>query len=789
MSRRMENIDRFAVALTDWVVRRPWLVIVATLLIVAVLASGGRHLGLSNNYRVFFSPENPDLVAFENFQQTYTKNDNILFILQPGDGVIFSSGMLKAIEDLTAKAWRIPYAIRVDSITNFQHSWADGDDLTVEDLVRNAEQFPAEALREKQAVALAEPLLRGNLISPDADTTGINVTLQYPEESLDEVPEATAFARNLVTEIRKSYPDLHVALSGISMLNNSFADAGMKDGITLIPLMYLVLVAMTWLTLRSASATFATVLVIIFSTATALGVGGYMGIQLAPISITAPTIILTLAIADSVHILISMLTLMREGRDKITALKESLRINFQAVVITSLTTIVGFLSLNFSDAPPFWDLGNLTAIGIASALLYSVTFLPAILTVLPVKVRTASVQGDSHGISALERLGRFVIRRYRPILVTTGVLAIALTALVPTIDLNDEWVKYFDSRIPFRDDAEFGIEHLNGIYPVEFSIEAEEAGGISEPEYLNRLEQFTAWLRQQPEVRHVYSYTDVIKRLNKNLHGDAPEWYRLPEERQLAAQYLLLYELSLPFGLDLNDRINIDKSATRVTATLDEISTAGVRAFMDRSQDWLRGNAPRYMWAKPTGATVMFSFISERNIEGMLAGNAMAVFLIVIIMIVSLRSFSLGTMSLLPNTIPILMTFGVWALLVGEVGMAAATVSATSLGIVVDSTVHFLSKYLRARREKGLDRPAAILHTYRTVGLAIVVNSLILSFGFAVLSLSAFRVNAQMGLLTAIAIVIALAVDFFLLPALLLVGHKAKKGKMIYEKAILEPVS
>jgi len=510
---------------------------------------------------------------------------------------------------------------------------------------------------------------------------------------------------------------------------------------------------------------------------------------LAPISITAPTIILTLAIADSVHILMSMLTLMREGHDKITALKESLRINFQAVVITSLTTIVGFLTLNFSDAPPFWVLGNLTAIGIAAALFYSVTFLPAILTVLPVKVRAASVQRNSSSISGLERLGRFVIRRYRPILVTTGVLAIALTALVPTIDLNDEWVKYFDYRIPFRHDAEFGMEHLSGFYPMEFSVEAEEDGGISEPEYLNRLEQFTAWLRQQPEVRHVYSYTDVIKRLNKNLHGDAPEWYRLPEDRQLAAQYLLLYELSLPFGLDLNDRINIDKSATRVTATLDEISTAGVRAFMDRSQDWLRANAPQYMWAKPTGTTVMFAFVSERNIKGMLAGNAMAVFLIVIIMIVSLRSFSLGTMSLLPNTIPILMTFGVWALVVGEVGMAAATVSATSLGIVVDSTVHFLSKYLRARREKGLDRPAAILYTYRTVGLAIIVNSLILSFGFAVLSLSAFRVNAQMGLLTAIAIVIALAVDFFLLPALLLVGHKEKKGKMIYENEILEPAS
>ena len=124
-----------------------------------------------------------------------------------------------------------------------------------------------------------------------------------------------------------------------------------------------------------------------------------------------------------------------------------------------------------------------------------------------------------------------------------------------------------------------------------------------------------------------------------------------------------------------------------------------------------------------------------------------------------------------------------------KVSQVMATRTRYIRGIVVDSTVHFLSKYLRARREKGLDRPAAILHTYRTVGLAIIVNSLILSSGFAVLSLSAFRVNAQMGLLTAIAIVIALAVDFFLLPALLLVGHKEKKGKMIYEKAILEPAS
>ena len=197
MSKRIKGIDRFAVRMTERVLAKPWWVIVATILVVLGLAGGVRHLGFSNNYRVFFSPDNPDLLAFENFQQTYTKNDNILFVLQPREGKVFSADMLQAIENLTAEAWKIPYAIRVDSVTNFQHSWADGDDLTVEDLVSGAESLPVEALPEKRVIALAEPLLKDNLISPDADTTGVNVTLQYPEESLNEVPEAAAVAPEL----------------------------------------------------------------------------------------------------------------------------------------------------------------------------------------------------------------------------------------------------------------------------------------------------------------------------------------------------------------------------------------------------------------------------------------------------------------------------------------------------------------------------------------------------------------------------------------------------------------
>ncbi|MFQ5937775.1 MAG: RND family transporter, partial [Acidiferrobacterales bacterium] len=314
--------------------------------------------------------------------------------------------------------------------------------------------------------------------------------------------------------------------------------------------------------------------------------------------------------------------------------------------------------------------------------------------------------------------------------------------------------------------------------------------GINDPEYLNNLERFTDWLRTRPDIEYVYSYTDIIKRLNKNMHGDDESFYRIPAERELAAQYLLLYELSLPFGLDLNDRINVDKSATRVTATMGNVTTAETRAFLDDAQKWLEANTPEYMWAKPTSASVMFSFISQRNIESMLVGNGMAVILIALVLILALRSTGFGALSLIPNVLPILMTYGLWAILVGRIGMASATVSATSLGIIVDDSVHFLTKYLHARRALGHDRPEAIRYAFRTVGLALIANSIILVAGFVFLALSTFKVNVEMGLMTALAIAVALAFDLLLLPALLLVGYRpqTERGTHHESEQALQPV-
>ena len=297
---------------------------------------------------------------------------------------------------------------------------------------------------------------------------------------------------------------------------------------------------------------------------------------------------------------------------------------------------------------------------------------------------------------------------------------------------------------------------------------AGEPGGISNPEFLEKLDAYTEWLRAQPNVTHVYSITDIMKRLNQNLNADNPAFYRLPAERELSAQYLLLYELSLPYGLDLNDRINIDKSATRVTATLDGyVSTKRVREFLKKSTAWFEENTPE-MKAPPTGAQVMFTFIAQRNVESMIRGTSLAILAIAVIMILALRSVRMGLISLVPNAMPILAAFGAWALLFGEVGFSVAAIAAISLGIVIDDTVHFLTKFMRGRREKGLSCADAVRYAFETVGVAIIVNTLILGAGFMVLSLSAFKINVEMGLLTSLTIGFALVLDFLFLPALLL---------------------
>lgn len=761
--------ERFA----KWVTAHPYLVILMTLILVVAAASGVRLLGFSNDYRLFFSADNPQLQAFEELQRTYTKSNNVVIVIAPDSGDVFSREVLAVVERLTEAAWQTPYSTRVDSITNFQHTYAEGDDLIVEQLVEDAPQLTDAEIQAIRASALNEPLLVNKLVSPAGDVTAINVAVYLPEaEAHRATPEVMEFIRGFVTEAEQQHPEIDFYLTGIVAMNNALQEYSEADLKTLVPATFIVAVIGLALLLRSTAGTLSTVLVVFFSTAAAMGLAGWLGIVLTPSSIGAPTIIATLAIADCVHILTHFLFARRGTGGKQKAMIESLCLNFKPIVLTSVTTAIGLLSLNFSDAPPLRDLGNIAAMGVMVALVLSIALLPALMMILPVRA-PKKLQGVN---TTMMPVADFVIAHRNRLLWGMGLLIALLAAAVPQNRLNDEFHKFFSEDTAVRQATEFTDRNLTGIYEIHYSLAAGEPGGISSPEFLKTLQAFADWYRQQPHVVHVHSLVDIMKRLNKNLHEDNPDWYRIPERRDLSAQYLLLYEMSLPYGLDLNDRINIDKSATRVTVTLTNLSSQELLDLEARAQAWLRDNAPPSMWTAGASSPIMFAHIGERNIRSSLLGTAVALVLISFILIFALRSLKIGLISLIPNLVPALMAFGVWGLSVGQIGFAMSIVASMSLGIIVDDTVHFLSKYLHARRQQGMDAEAAIRYTFATVGRALWVTSLVLIAGFLVLSLSDFEFNSGTGALMALTIFCALLADFFFLPPLLMRLEQHKTG-------------
>jgi len=745
-------------------VRYRWLLMLLSIMLIGTLVSGARFVGFATDYEVWFSDDNPQLKDFNILQNTYAKSDNVLFLITPKNGEVFTQKTLTDIEWLTKQAWQMPFSTRVDSITNFQHTYAVDDDLVVGDLVVQAEALSDSELAKLKQIAVSEPLLLNRLISKDASVTAVSVTINLPKNSPEGSPTVTAYARDLIAQLQQRNPNLKMHLTGLVVMDNAFMEAAQKDMGSLTLIMFGLIIFGLLFFLRSITGTISIVIVMLLSILATVGFSGWIGVLLTPVSAGAPTIVMTIVVANAVHILVSMIHGMRGGLEKREALIESLRVNIQPVLLATVTTIIGFLSMHFSDVPPFHDLGNMVAVGVITTFVLSMTFLPWLLMLLPMRVRVIS----DHSNRYMESFSNFIIAKHKTLLWSFSALTIVLVSFIPSNVVNDNIWEYFETSVPFRVDTDYASDNLTGPYYLEYHLQSNEVGGISNPIYLKTVDNFQRWLNQQPEVVHVNTITDIMKRLNKNLHGDDEALYRLPEDKNLAAQYLLLYEMSLPYGLDLTNQINLDKSATRIVASLHNLSNNDMIAFHKRAVAWLNKNTPDDYELIASSPMYMFSHISLRTVEQMIGGVAFALVMISIIIIFALRSFKIGLISLIPNLVPPVLAFGVWGILIGEVGFALAVGLGMTIGIIVDDTVHFLSKYLRARREKGLNAEEAVRYAFLNVGTALIITTIVLVAGFSVLILSSFKINTDLGMITALTIGIALIVDFVLLPALLI---------------------
>ena len=754
----MTLLERYIAA----ILRRRWLVVALAALLMMVMTAGARFITVTNDYRSLFDEDNPQLAALDALEETYSASNAALIAIAPREGSVFTREALGAVEELTEAAWRAPYSARVDSLTNYSHSEASGDDLVVAPLVDDARLLSDADLVRIEGIALNAIDIAGRLVAHDGRVAGLAINFVLPENLDQAVVEITDYLNALLDQARASHPDIRYYLTGDVVMHRAFADVPQEETKTLVPIVFLLIIGLAVILLRSALGTVAIVAILLFVVNSTMGFAGWNGMVLSPINSSVPVIVMVIAIADSIHVVTSVLLGMRRGLDRNAAIVESICINAYPVFLTSVTTGIGFLSLNASDTPPFHVLGNLVAFGIFCAFVYTMTLLPALLSILP--LRAPHVRSERTAF--FDRFADFVIARRTFLLWFFALLAVALMTGIPRIELGDNLTQFFDERYKVRRDTDFIIENLTGFDKLEYSLKAGREGGITDPEYLRKVEAFAEWYRQQPGVTHVQAFSDIMKRLNKNMHGDDPAFYHLPEEQELAAQYLLLYELSLPFGSDLNDRIDVAKSATRMSVVLRNTTSRDLREVDTRAQVWLRAHAPAFAH-EASGLSVIMAHVSQRNIDSMLGSTIAAMALISFILIGVFKSVRIGLLSLVPNFIPAIMSFGLWGHLVGQIGMASSIVVVIVFGIVVDDTIHFLSKYLKARRE-GLAAPEAVRSTFHTVGHALWTTTAVLAVGFLVFLSSGFEPSWVLGLMVAVTVVFALAADFLLLPPLLI---------------------
>ena len=758
----------------DGLLKYRWLFFVASIALLVFMASGFKHFVFDASPRIYFEEGFGPYEDFLEMEDTYGRDFKVFIMLSAREGDVFEPTHLQALNELTEQSWLLPFVSRVDSLSNFQFTYSQDDELFIEDLFSQELINNANIIDTRKQFALSSKETVSRLVSPDGKHAAVILSLYMTGDQAQGED-----AKNLIDKVyqleetlKEKYPTIDIAVTGNLASSYHNVIVATKDITLMVPVMFGLMFLFLGLLLRSASTIVVALTVAVFSSVGALGLGAWFGITYSMLAINALIIGITVAVAHCIHIFTQMFHELKT-QTKMDALSSSLKINFYAVSMTSLTTVIGFLSLNTNDLPPAVALGNAAAIGTALAWLFSFTMLPALVSILPFKQPQTSELFIERQMS---KIAEFIIHRKYAVLIVMTALTVLMIGLSFSNQLNDRLTETLHEPHIFRSDNTAIDKHFGALYIHNYDMNAGEENGIADPVFLNEMDKFAQYLRAQPEVTSVYAFSDIIKRLNQSMHNDDPRFYTIPQSRELIAQYILLYEMSVPYGLDLSNQITQDKSKSLVIVGLPCQDTSDDIALDQRIKAWISTNLPEKYQAKNISISTIWSYLTFDSLKNSLQGSTLALTLISIVLLFLLRSLRYGVISLIPNILPAVFGFGFWYLYSGNVGLALTCVIIITIGIVVDDTVHFLVKYQKALKDQKGDAEEAIRITFKQVGPALFITTLVLAAGFSVLGLSQIIINSALGQVTTVILIAAFFLDILLLPALLLIidGKKNK---------------
>ena len=741
------------------------------IIVVCLLATGLTKLTFNPDLETYFPEGHPAVIRYNEIDDMFIPTDNLIIAVHSNEGTLFNGDSLKVIEELTRKSWTIPYSVRVDSLTNYSYVKSVNDDLIVEPFIEEAEKKSIEFIEKRKDLVAGEDIIYKSLISEDKKTSVVSIIVDPPGPNKeDQNSELINYILGFIEPIKESNENLDIRLLGNPYLDYISPRIVKAEMPVVMPLMLLLIFLIVFLMIRSYVAVLATFVVILMSLIATFGSIGILGNPLNQMVTTIPILIITLALADCIHLFSIYFQNRVKGISSKESMEKSLEMNIQPLFLTTISTCIGFLCLNFIEVAPLRDFGNAVAIGIGFAFIFTIFFIAPIVSFFEVKTASKVTKQTRFSTS----VGSFILKNGNKLIFSITSISFLILLCIPMNELDENPTQmYAEGFTSFSSDTLWLDEKLSVTFPVNF-LATNEEGQVSDPDFLKILDKFSVWLEEREQVNHVTSLANNMKNLNKSMHGDDPEWKKIPENADLSAQYLFFYEMSLPMGLDLNSSISQDRKSTKISATLKDMSANEFKEFNNEVLGYLRQNNLENMISEPSSFRVIFTYMVEAIVNSLLYGLFIGILLITLIIGLFFRSYLLPALSIFPNILPIGMGFGLWGLFVGDVGFMVAVGMGSTLGVIVDFTVHFLSKYELARKEFKKSVEESVIYSFETVGFALIIMTVVLALGFSVLNLVTFIPIQDFAKFSVICFTGGLIINFLFLPNLLMKFDKRK---------------
>ncbi len=746
----------------NMIIRLRWSIVILIPLLTLLMTTQLKHLEFEGSYRIWFGEESTILKSYDEFRSVFGNDDAITIVFKDEKGIM-NPKALHVIDRITQKLWQTRYISRVDSLTNYQYIHADEeypDEILVEDFIEDIDALSPEQLKKKARLIMDEDQVVGRIISTDAKTTMI-VGRMTPKAGNDaEVSVRLQSAAQAIVDAEKE-SGYEFYLAGGPVLNMAFITLGENDAKTFTPLALAISMILLWIIFRRPSGMFLSIAVVIFTFLIVLSVQVLLGYRLNNFTANIPIFVIAIGIADSMHLFWIYLIGRKKGLDNHEAIHYSVHKNFLPILLTSLTTAVGFASLSISNVVPIKTLGIATANAALLAFVLTILFVPAMLAILNPKIKGGkSAEQEVRSNPLAHSFAGFIIKNDLRIIFTSLLVFTAIGVGLSQVKVDSNTVRYFKKEVPFRKTVHFIQDNLTGPMAYEIIVDSKEKDGIKSPKFMNTVEQFYAEYKAKfHDVRHVSSLTDIVKKFNEVMNDSKS----IPDDQNLIAQYLLLYSLSLPQGMEINDRMDVDERFLRITSSVNIVDTSLDLEMIRWIENW---------WAKTpysattNGQTVMFAHMQHDVTDTLIQSILLAITAVSIMMILIFRNFRMIPLFIVPNILPIVLVVGVmgWIGITIDIGVAIS--GAIIIGVAVDDTIHFLIKYREARR-RGDDIEQALAYVMQYAGSAIVFTTVILSVAFLIFVFSQFLPNVNFGIVTAVALMIAVFVDLLMLPAIL----------------------